>query len=277
MNDTAEKLEIDTDTGEVMNSVVEYAPQGRELRLDHASTTSLVLDTESMDKMMRMAEFMSRGVSTVPKHLRDNPSDCLAVIMQAMQWKMNPFAVAQKTHIVNGALGYEAQLVNAVVKASNAIDGHFHYQFQGEGQNVSCRVGAVLRGEKEITWGEWLNASDVTVKNSPLWKTNVKQQLGYLQIKNFSRLYCPGAILGIYSEDELETIEPRERDVTPKKTEPAPLETYPQDKFEKNLPTWQKLIETGKKSVDQIIATIETKGVLSDEQKATLHNIKPGE
>ena len=40
---------------------------------------------------------------------------------------MNPFAVAQKTHVVNGSLGYEAQLVNAVVQASGAIDGRFHY------------------------------------------------------------------------------------------------------------------------------------------------------
>ncbi|SPX63869.1 Uncharacterised protein [Leclercia adecarboxylata] len=37
----------------------------------------------------------------------------MAIIMQAMQWGMNPYAVAQKTHLVNGVLGYEAQLVNA--------------------------------------------------------------------------------------------------------------------------------------------------------------------
>jgi hypothetical protein len=41
--------------------------------------------------------------------------------MQAAQWGMNPFAVAQKTHVVNGTLGYEAQLVNAVVSSSNLL------------------------------------------------------------------------------------------------------------------------------------------------------------
>ena len=39
---------------------------------------------------------------------------CMAVTLQALQWNMSPFAVAQKTHLVNGTLGYEAQLVNAV-------------------------------------------------------------------------------------------------------------------------------------------------------------------
>lgn len=37
--------------------------------------------------------------------------------MQAVQWGMNPFAVAQKTHFVSGKIGYEAQLVNAVITA----------------------------------------------------------------------------------------------------------------------------------------------------------------
>jgi hypothetical protein len=42
--------------------------------------------------------------------------------MQAAQWGMNPFAVAQKTHVVNGTLGYEAQLVNAVVSSCPTKD-----------------------------------------------------------------------------------------------------------------------------------------------------------
>jgi hypothetical protein len=68
-------------------------------------------------------------------------------------------------------------------KPLGAIVGRFHYEYQGEGANVACRVGAVIRGEKEITWNEFLSAATVTTKNSPLWKTNPKQQLGYLQVK----------------------------------------------------------------------------------------------
>jgi hypothetical protein len=40
--------------------------------------------------------------------------------------------VAQKTHLVNGVLGYEAQLVNAVISSSNAIVGRFHYEYEGD-------------------------------------------------------------------------------------------------------------------------------------------------
>ena len=168
------------------------------------SGTALVLNETAMRRCHALAEVMAAGVATVPKHLQKNVGDCMAVVMQAMQWNMNPFAVAQKTHIVSGTLGYEAQLVNAVVQASGLIASRFHYEYKGNAGDVSCRVGAVIKGETEITWGEFLSEKTVTTKNSPLWKTNPKQQLGYLQVKNWSRLYAPGAILGVYSPDEFE-------------------------------------------------------------------------
>lgn len=205
-----------------MNAVIEHGSQVPVYHGEAMSTAALILDGETIDCMMRVAEIMATGKATVPQHLRGSHGDCLAVVMQAMQWKMNPFAVAQKTHLVNGALGYEAQLVIAVIQASGAIQGRFHYEYQGEGNALSARVGATIRGESEITWSEWLKVSDVTTKNSPLWKTNPKQQLGYLQAKNWSRLYCPGAILGVYTPDELQDgLKPAERDITPAEQTPT--------------------------------------------------------
>lgn len=46
--------------------------------------------------------------------------------------------------------------------------------------------------------------------------------------------------------------------------------TYPADAFEKNLPTWRGLINAGKKTAAQIIATVESKAPLTAEQKAQL-------
>ena len=194
-----------------MNAITRQENESMEtLPAIRLSTAALVMSDEALNRMMRVADMMATGRATVPKHLQGNPGDCLAVTMQAMQWGMNPFAVGQKTHVVNGTLGYEAQLVNAVVQASGAIEGRFHYEYEGKSPAISCRVGAILRGEKEITWNEWLNESSVTTKNSPLWKTNPQQQLGYLQLKNWARAHTPGAILGVYTTDELESTLPRD-------------------------------------------------------------------
>lgn len=239
-----------------------------------SQTSALVLDPGSIESMMKLAEIMVSGKVTVPDHLR-NTGDCLAVIMQAMQWGMNPYAVAQKTHIVNHKLGYEAQLVNAVVMASGAIRGAFKYEYRGEGERMECRVGAVLRGEDQITWGEWLCIASITTRNSPLWKTNPRQQMGYLQVKNWTRAYAPGAILGVYTPDELEGGDAP----PPSRIKPDPakdiLPEFAEADFQKNLPAYRKAIEAGRKSADDVINTLATKYTVTQAQQDTLRAIKP--
>ena len=194
-------------------------------QIANVQTGSMVLNVESMNAAVQFAQMMCSGVATVPKHLQKNSADCLSVTMQAMQWGMNPYAVAQGTHLVNGTLGYEAKLVNAVISSSTAIDGRFHYRYSEEKtwKNLNSpdswvQVGAILKGESEIQWGEKVYPSKQTVKNSPLWKTDEKQQCSYLALKKWSRLYCPAVMLGVYTPDELQEFEPSEpRDITPKK------------------------------------------------------------
>ncbi|MFN7050386.1 recombinase RecT, partial [Proteus mirabilis] len=93
------------------------------------SNNLAVFNPDKLRSLIEFSKIMAKGKITVPEHLRDNDSDCLAIVMQAMQWDMNPFVVAQKTYTVNGVLGYEAQLVNALVSSSTAIQGRFHYEY----------------------------------------------------------------------------------------------------------------------------------------------------
>lgn len=196
--------------------------------VNEADTKAAIFSPTGLQKLQAFAEVMAQGKATVPAHLAGKPADCLAIALQAAQWGMNPYAVAQKTHLVNGTLGYEAQLVNAVITSSTAVQGRFKYEYGGDWEKfkpgaanannergLSVRVGAVLRGETEITWGEPLYMEFVTTRNSPLWKTAPKQQLAYLAVKYWARLYCPDVILGVYTPDEFEPTQRAERDVTP--------------------------------------------------------------
>jgi len=238
-------------------------------RLMQRSFTPLdLLQDENFDKLWRMAEALANSALSVPKELKGNIGDCLAIVTQAMIWGLNPFAVAQKAHVINGKLGYEAQLVNAVVMQSGAIRGSFSYEYEGD----RCRVGAVLRGETQITWGEWLSAASVQVKNSPLWKVNPKQQMGYLQVKNWTRAFCPGALLGIYTADELEGIEGAMSPsaVVESLSKLPSLPAYPQADFDKNLPAWRDVVESGKKKAADLLAMLSTKATFSEEQRAKI-------
>ncbi|EMV2322170.1 recombinase RecT [Escherichia coli] len=194
-------------------------------------TAAAIFSPEGMNQLVRFAELMSQSKATVPKHLEGKPSDCLAVTMQAAQWGMNPFAVAQKTHVVNGTLGYEAQLVNAVVSSSSLLATRLNYRWSGDWSNVNGKtdkspnltvtVSAVLKGEaepRELT----ISMAQAGVRNSPLWEQDPRQQLAYLCTKRWARLHAPDVLLGVYTPDELQETAPRvERDITPQTTTAA--------------------------------------------------------
>lgn len=179
----------------------------------NAQTSALVLDPAAMQNMVAFADFMCKAVITVPKHLQGNSGDCLAITMQAMQWGMNPFAVAQKTHLVNGNLGYEAQLVNAVIINRAPIIGRPDYQWFGDwskvdgktckDSNIGVTVSVVLKGENLPRTLDVSFAQVGATRNSPNWVNDPKQQIAYLAIKKLSRLHFPDVILGVYTEDEL--------------------------------------------------------------------------
>lgn len=50
-------------------------------------------------------------------------------------------------------------------------------------------------------------------------------------------------------------------------------EIYSDTAFEKNFPKWSDLVESGKKTPEEIIATVSSKAVLSEEQKNQILNI----
>lgn len=188
------------------------------------STAAAIFSPEGLMRLQQFAQIMAQGATTVPQHLRDKPADCLAVTMQAAQWGMNPFAVAQKTNIVNGTLGYEAQLVNAVVSSSSLLASRINYRWDGDWSKVvgktdksphlTVTVSALLKGEnepRELT----ISMAQAGVRNSPLWEQDPKQQLAYLCTKRWARLHAPDVLLGVYTPDELDEAPRAERDVTP--------------------------------------------------------------
>lgn len=192
---------------------------------------SPIFDPRVFAQMSEIATIMATGKATIPLEYRNSPGDCLAVIEQAYRWRMSPFAVAQKTFFVSGKIGYEAQLINAGVIGSGAIYGTPDYEWYGPWEKVigkfQIKVGdkgeyrvpgwklsdeegigvivrATLVGEENPRELNLLLAQART-RNSTLWADDPRQQLAYLALKRWARLYCPGVILGVYSVDEIES------------------------------------------------------------------------
>lgn len=191
------------------------------------SPQQITLDDSLFNKCYRLAQVMASGKCTIPKHLQGSEGDCFAVIGQALRWGMDPFAVAQKTHLVSGTLGYEAQLVIAVINNRAPISDRMKFEYFGDWSKVKTKedksddVGVICRatviGDDEPTELSLTMAQVGTVRNSPLWAADPRQQLAYLAAKRFSRLHFPDVIMGVYTPDELaDRGNEAPRNVTPK-------------------------------------------------------------
>lgn len=177
----------------------------------------------SMTEVMEFAKAMAVSSVGVRKHLRGNVGACLAITVQAIEWEMSPFAVANKSYLVNDQIAYEAQLLNAVILRRAPIQGRFKIEYTGEADTLVCRVWARLRDEDEIVDYESPVFARIQPKNSPLWKTDPRQQIFYYSSRALCRRHFPDVLLGVYAVDELvdEDIAPQPggpRDVTPKRT-----------------------------------------------------------
>lgn len=288
-------------------SNTQIAESGQSLPALGSSTTELLLRGDSLDRMFKVAEFMASSKTTLPAHFRGNPADCLAVVMQSMQWDMNPFAVAQKTHLVNGVLGYEAQLVNAVITSRAPVTGRLEYEWFGDWEKVigkfdiktnsegkqyrqpgwkledeaglGVSVWATFKGESQPRRLDLLLAQART-RNSTLWADDPRQQLAYLATKRWSRLYCPDVIMGVYSPDEMEEVQSRDMGAAvvvnePEKPKAVAGFIYGDEEFAVKLGEWRGLIEAGRTTAERIIKMSASKKVaLTDEQKKAIIDLE---
>lgn len=215
-------------------------------QIQRIDNVSILTNAELFNRLLKISEVMANSGNFVPEHYRGKPDACMAVVMQAARWNMDPFAVAQKTFIVgnSGVLGYEAQLVNAVINTMAPTKDRIHFEWFGAWENivgrfvkktsgkgndyiapgwdlkdeagVGVRAWATLKGEDESR-ELVLMLSQAQVRNSTLWASDPRQQLAYLAVKRWARLYCPDVILGVYTADEID--ERQEKVINPSSVE----------------------------------------------------------
>lgn len=278
---------------------------------------ALVLDQEYMNSVLTFADLMSRSNVTIPSHLQGKKGDCAAIVMQALRWGMDPYVVASKTHISqSGQLGYEAQLVSAVATGTGAIVGQPEYDFFGDWSRImgkvremesekpdgkggtkkskwyapgwdkkdevglGVRVIATLAGEKKPRTMDVL-LTQCYPRFSTQWATDPQQQITYAAIRKFVRRYAPGALLGVYTIDELEgevesvTVEPlREaaarHEAQDQQRDAGAKPDYPQERLNGQRAKWQKAVQAGERTAAEIIGMLEARWTLSAEQIAEI-------
>jgi hypothetical protein len=131
--------------------------------------------------------------------------------------------------VVHGRLMYEGKLVAAVIDAKLGIKLRYHFNDR-TGDNFGVRViGPPIADSDEErvaegTVGQW----KTTGTNSP-WTNpaNHRRQLVYRGTREWTRLFEPAVLLGVYTPDELELLEEENRFSAPRQPTAPAIEARP--------------------------------------------------
>lgn len=217
---------------------------GNGLQLTRGSDTSGVQifnSPELMERAFHLAKVMATSKSMVPADLR-NEGDCLGIVFDSYAWQLNPFAVARKAYNIKGRLSYESQVLAAAINNSPDIDGDFKYEWFGDWSKVRNKFKILKNSEgKEYRVPDWkmedeeglgvrvtakkvyedtpitreVYLSECQTRNSTLWAVDPQQQICYTAQFKWVRLHTPHILLGAYTKEEAENMEPK--DITPQR------------------------------------------------------------
>jgi|SRR5215831_1662601 len=160
----------------------------------------------SYGEVRLLATDLAASGAGVRKEFRNNVPLCVVVVMDALHWGMLPTSVIRKSYCVQDTVCYEAQLIHAVINTRAGLLDDLEVTYEGEGPTRRCTVvGTLNRGKRKPRSYISPMVKDIRVKNSPLWQSDLDQQLHYFSVRNWARKWCPEVILGVYTKDEIES------------------------------------------------------------------------
>ena len=242
-------------------------------------------DGSSLIETLKLTAFRQRGQEVV------TDAQMEALLIVAEQYRLNPFTKELFAFSDKGAI----VPVVSVDGWSRIINEH--PQFDGMEFVYSEEIVTPARGKACPAWCEVRlyrkDRSRPTVVREYLdevyqaprgrdggfdgpWQTHTKRFLRHKTLIQGARLAFGFA--GIYDEDEakriVESIDATTGEVTLHAAPARPaLPPYPAADFDRNLETWRGVIQAGRKSAEDLIAMVGTKGVLSEQQKKAIRDL----
>jgi hypothetical protein len=89
---------------------------------------------------------------------------------------------------------------------SGELEAPLDFTFEGTGPSRQVTVTGRLKGARRDQTITSNQIGQIKTKNSPLWQSEPDQQLSYYGSRLWARRHAPHILMGIYSQDEVDTI-----------------------------------------------------------------------
>lgn len=232
------------------------------------------LAPRNMAEAMEFAKVIASS-DMVPKHYINKPGNVLVAVQMGAELGLKPMQALQGIAVVNGNPTIWGDAMWALILS--------HPEYEDSTQDMTdtkCTVMLKRKNKSAVVSTFTMDdakKAGLAGKQGP-WQTAPKRML-QMRARAFAcRDLFADALRGIKSTEEVRDYEELpERDmgvaeVMPKANIKPELEFCTDEKFASNAVAWRDVVESGRKSVENMIIFLESKVRLTDEQKKRIQS-----
>lgn len=175
-------------------------------------------ETAAFELVQRQAKMLASS-TLVPKEFQGNTANCAIALNMAKRMGADPFMIVQNIDVIHGRPSFRATFLIAMVNASGRFSP-LKFKLEGEDATRTCYAYATDKASGETVEGPVVSmamakAEGWSTKSGSKWLTMPELMLRYRSAAFFARLYAPDITLGIQTAEEVEDVDPPERNITP--------------------------------------------------------------
>ena len=170
------------------------------------TTNSVWENKDAFNQILRAADMLSK-TSIIPQSYQGKPQDCFVAIEMANRMGVSPMVVMQNMYVVKGKPSWAGQACTMLINSCGKFKDVKHIYTGEKGKpNRGCYVTAT-----RISDGSQVDGVEVTMQmaQSEGWTSNSKWRnmpelmLAYRASAFFARVYCPEAMMGVQTAEEI--------------------------------------------------------------------------
>lgn len=170
------------------------------------ATNDVWNNKEQFDQLLRASNMVAKS-SIIPQIYQGKPQDCFIAMEMANRMNVSPMIVMQNMYIVKGKPSWSGQACTMLINSCGKFRDVKHIYTGTKGtDNRGCYVKAT-----RIEDGEEVCGVEVTMQmaksegwtSNSKWKNMPELMLAYRAAAFFARVYCPEALMGVQTAEEI--------------------------------------------------------------------------
>lgn len=237
------------------------------------------LSPQTFEQALTFADILADS-DMVPKDFKGKPGNCLIAMQWGAELGLKPLQALQNIAIINGRPALWGDAVIALVRNSSLCE---YVTESDDGGTAVCRVKRRGESEEVRTFSlEDAKVAGLLGKSGP-W-TQYPKRMRQMRARAFAlRDVFPDVLRGMPIAEEVMDI-PQAGAATAEQPRAAiegqadkQLPLYSEADFSANLPKWREIIASGKKSAEDLIATLQTRARFTAQQLAEIRTTPKAE